>query len=76
MNTIPENTFFYVPMCCTRISVTCNSNCLSILRVQYTCVSYNVVSCVITCSVVLFLIRVLCSSFECFWSWLFLVQGR
>jgi hypothetical protein len=41
MNTIPNFTFFNAPILLT--SVTCNSNCVSISRMEYIGVSYNAV---------------------------------
>jgi hypothetical protein len=49
MNTIPNCTLLYAPMCsCT--SVTCNSNCVSISLTEYIGVSHSVAGCVLTCS--------------------------
>jgi hypothetical protein len=60
MHTIRNFTLVYGPMCCT--SVTHNSNCIIISRVEYIDVSYSVAGCVLICSAAWLLLRVAVTS--------------
>jgi hypothetical protein len=60
MNTIPKYALVYAPMCCCA-PIICNSNCVSISRMECICVSYNVVGCEPACSAGWFLLCVVCS---------------